>query len=93
MYDVFFDERDLIPDRQLHELSFCELVRNPMDEMRNIYEALDLPGFAEAQPAFQRYLDSTTGYRPCEYPELPSGLRREIARAWQPSFLQWEYAT
>ncbi|UCG22804.1 MAG: sulfotransferase [Chloroflexota bacterium] len=92
MYDVFFDERDLIPDKQLHELSFHELVRHPMEEMSNVYEALSLPGFAEAQPAFQCYLDSTAGYCPHEYPELPSGLRREIAQAWGPSFMRWEYA-
>lgn len=92
MYDLFFEEYKLIPDDQFCEVSFQKLVRDPMGQAKYIYEKLDLPGFAAAQPSLQRYLDSMADYRKHEYEELPSDLRREIGQAWQQSFGRWGYA-
>jgi hypothetical protein len=92
MYDLFFEERGLIPDRQFCEVSFQKLVEDPMGQVENIYEKLDLPGFSAAQPSLQRYLTSMADYRKHEYGELPSTLRRQIGRAWQQNFERWAYA-
>ncbi len=92
MYDTFFEERPLIPDGRFHELSFEELEKDPVGQVRKIYNHLNVPGFDAMQPSLQRYVDSSVNYRKNTYPELSSSLRGEIGCAWQRSFEQWGYA-
>jgi hypothetical protein len=47
MYNAFFAERDLIPPGDYHEIGFEDLERNPLEQMRLLYQALSLPDFAE----------------------------------------------
>lgn len=91
MYDVFFEEQELIPDGQFHEVDFEELERDPVGEVRRIYERLDIPGFEAFRPSLERYVDSISNYRKNEYQEIPPSLRRQIAQAWKRSFEEWGY--
>src|SRR5215208_738273 len=91
MNDAFFEERLLIPEGRFHEVCFVELVRNPLGEMRGIYERLDIPGFDAVQGSLQRYVDSNAHYRKSEYPEIPPSVRRQIAQSWRRSFDEWGY--
>lgn len=91
MYDVFFEERELIPDGQFHEVSFEELARDPVGQMKRIYEQLNIPEFEAVQEPLQRYADSIAHYRKNEYSEIPPLLRRQITRAWKRSFEEWGY--
>ena len=91
MYDVFFEERGLIPDGQFHEVCFEELARDPVGQVKRVYERLNIPGFETVQGPLQRYTDSIAHYRKNEYSEIPPSLRRRIARAWKRSFEEWGY--
>ena len=62
MYDSFFKQRRLIPAGRFHELSFSNLEQDPVGQVRQIYEALGLPDFAQAEAGLKAYLDSTAGY-------------------------------
>src|SRR5688500_16941681 len=92
MHDAFFEERDLIPPGQYHEVRFEELEADPIGQMQRVYDALGLGEFSQARPALERYMDRVGGYRKNEFPELPAALRQRIADAWRPSFEQWGYA-
>jgi hypothetical protein len=92
IYDAFFQERALIPDDRFHELSFEELEKDLVGQVKRIYDHLNLPGFDAMQPSLQRHADSTVNYRKNTYPDLSSSVRGEIARAWQRNFEQWGYA-
>lgn len=92
MYDAFFEERDLIPPGQYHEVCFEELEADPVGQMERLYEALRLPAFSAARPALERYVDGLRGYRKNEFPELPAALRRRLRDAWGPCFERWGYA-
>jgi hypothetical protein len=91
MYDIFFEERELIPDGRFYELCFEEFERDPIGQVKNIYEQLNLPGFATVRPSIQHYVGSIANYRKNEYPQLPSGLCRNITEAWHRSFEEWGY--
>jgi omega-hydroxy-beta-dihydromenaquinone-9 sulfotransferase len=91
MYDLFFAERALIPKGRFHEVAFAELEKDPIGEMRRLYEALALPDLGPVEPALRGYLDSVAAYRKNEFPEVPAGWRRRIADAWQPCFEEWGY--
>jgi len=91
MYDVFFEERSLIPAGQFHEIGFEALEQDRVGQIRQLYEAFNLPGFEAMQPSLQRYVESLAGYQKNEYTELPAALRSRIARAWRQSFEEWGY--
>jgi hypothetical protein len=93
MYDAFFEERELIPGHRWHEISFEDLEKDPVLQVRRIYDHLNLPGFDAMQPALQRYVAANVNYRKNTYPHLSRRVRGEIARAWQRSFQQWGYAS
>jgi omega-hydroxy-beta-dihydromenaquinone-9 sulfotransferase len=93
MYDAFFEERPLVPGNRFHELSFEELEKDPVGQVRRIYDHLNVPGFDAMRPSLQRYVDSNANYRKNRYPSLSPSLRDEIARAWQRNFDQWGYAS
>jgi omega-hydroxy-beta-dihydromenaquinone-9 sulfotransferase len=92
MYDAFFEDRSLIPGGHFHEVSFEDLEKDPVGEIKRMYDRLETPGFAAMQPSLHRYLESTANYRKNTYPDLPPSLRAEIAQAWSRSFDEWGYA-
>jgi hypothetical protein len=60
-------DKALIPKGNLVEVRFEDLEKQPVAELRRIYETLSLPGFPEAESRFQRYLDSIAGYKKLAY--------------------------
>jgi hypothetical protein len=91
LYARYFADRSLIPPGRLHEIRFADLERDPVGQVRGLYAALGLPGFAAFEPTLRRYADSLQGYRKNQYDELPSQLRHAVARQWRRSFEQWDY--
>jgi hypothetical protein len=92
-YDIYFQDRELIPRGRLHEVSFEELVRDPVGTVRGIYGGLGLEGFEDVEPVLRRYVDSLAGYRKSVYPELPGEIRKGIVRECKPIFEEWGYPT
>jgi hypothetical protein len=91
MYDAFFDERKLIPTGHYHEMGFEDLERDPLGEVRRLYDALRLSGFEALEPKLRNYLQSLTGYEKNRLRPLRPDLRWRIAAAWKRSFDEWGY--
>jgi hypothetical protein len=91
MFDVFLEEKNLIPAGRFHEVAYEELERDPVGQLRAIYHGLNLAGFDAVEPALRCYLDSLSGYRKNEYAEMDDELRGRIAHAWQRYFAEWGY--
>jgi hypothetical protein len=91
LYDAYFDEKGLIAPGRLHELGFTELEKDPLGEMRKLYQALDMPDFAPAEPGIRKYVGSLSGYRKNVFSELAPDWRRRIAREWRRCFEEWGY--
>jgi hypothetical protein len=92
MYDAFFSEKGLVPGENFHEVSLEEMEREALSQMRTLYEKLRLPDFDGVEPALRRYIGALHNYKKNEYPELPTELRREISKAWEPCFDEWGYS-
>lgn len=72
--------RLIAPDR-FYELRYEDLVRDPVGQMRTLYQHLDLGGFAELLPRLEGYLATLKGYETNRF-ELSPALRAEIGRRW-----------
>jgi hypothetical protein len=91
LYDAFFEERGLIPAGRYHEMAFEDLERDPIGQMRLLYERLSLPGFDQLEPKLHGYLASIAGYEKNRYTELTPQQREAVAKAWRRSFEVWGY--
>lgn len=91
LYEAFFEDRRLIPAGRCYEVSFDALERDPVGQVRDIYENLKLPGFESFRPKLRRYVDSLKGYEKNAFPALSAELRSKVGQAWQRSFAEWNY--
>lgn len=86
----FLAQRSLIPAGNLVEIRFEQLEEQPLTQLRRLYEALQLPGFDAAQPAFAAYAASLAGYRKNQYslsPEVIETVNRHFGFALD----EWDY--
>jgi omega-hydroxy-beta-dihydromenaquinone-9 sulfotransferase len=91
MYDAFFEQQPLVPAARFHELSFEELERDPIGQIRRLYEALNLPDFSPIEPKLRHYVESLAGYRKNRFSDLPAELKQRISREWGVCFEKWGY--
>jgi len=81
MYDKLEATRHLVGDHHFYELRYEDLVRDPVQEMRALYEHLNLGEFDRVLPCLEDYLASVAGYETNNY-ELTPEVRAEIGRRW-----------
>ncbi len=92
MHQVFFEDRVLIPKDNLHELSFEDLVEDPIREVEKIYEAVGLDGFAAMLPKLEQFVEEKhRNYKRNPDTPLPDAVKAEIAERWHRSFEEWGY--
>jgi hypothetical protein len=87
----FLAERALLPAGNFAEVRFADLERDPLGEMRRLYEELSLPSFDAAEPALRRYVAGQTGYRKNSF-SIPPAERTHIAARWRFAFEAFGYA-
>ena len=92
MYDVFFEERGLIPAGRYCEVGFEPLESDPIGTVRGVYEAFGLPDFGGVEADLRAYTETISGYRKNSFPELAPDLRGRIAVEWRRCFDEWGYA-
>ena len=91
MYNAYFEQRSLIPDGHLHEMSYEHLVNDPVEELRKTYDALGLSDFSYFEPRLDEYVHSRRGYRKNEFPEMSNDMQEWLAREWHVCFEKWGY--
>jgi omega-hydroxy-beta-dihydromenaquinone-9 sulfotransferase len=73
--------RRLLEPGQFYEVRYEELIRDPVGQMRALYEHFHLGGFDAYLPHLEHYLASVKGYETNRY-ELAPDKRAEITRRW-----------
>jgi hypothetical protein len=90
MYENLEETRHLVEPSRFHEVKYEDLVRDPVGEIRKLYDRLELGGFDEYQPRLEAYLATLKGYETNRY-ELTDEQRGEIARRWGPVIRRYGY--
>ncbi len=81
MYEVFQQDRELIADSRLCEVRYEDLVRDPIGQMRMLYEHLGLGEFELVLPMLRRYVSKTADYRTNRYSISPD-VHRQVTQRW-----------
>lgn len=92
LYDALERGRPLIDPAHYYEVRYEDLVRDPIAQMRQLYEHLGLGGFDAALPRLRDYLASVSGYETNRY-QLAPEQRAEVARRWGAVFVRYGYPT
>lgn len=83
-------DRPLIPPGNFAEIRFSDLERDPVGEMRRLYDELGLPGFAAMEPALRRHLAAQADYRKNEFRLSPEEWAR-VTQRWGFAFDAFGY--
>ncbi len=81
MYEAFERDRELIAPGQLCDVHYETLVANPIEEMRRVYEELQLGDFEAVRPAIEEYFAGQKDYKTNRYQITPE-MRAEVSRRW-----------
>jgi omega-hydroxy-beta-dihydromenaquinone-9 sulfotransferase len=92
MFETFCEDRPRIDNQRFCEVRFEDLQRDPLAEVRTIYESLSIDGFQDVEPRLRSYVASLSGYRKNEHAPLDEPTRRRVADVWRPSFERWGYS-
>jgi len=80
-----------VPAGRIADLTYEQLLADPLGALEKAYRSLDLNGFDTAAPAFAALLAARKNYRPNVHVPLSTRRRLEIARRWGPYAKRWGY--
>jgi hypothetical protein len=81
LYARLEEDRPLVDPAHFYEIRYEDLVRDPVGQMRALYDHCNLGGFDAYLPRLERYLASNKAYQTNRY-ELAPPQRAEITRRW-----------
>jgi hypothetical protein len=87
---AFEEDRDLIPEQNLVEIRYEDLVKDPIGSMRSIYAHLGLETFDEAEGPMRATLTDRSDHRVSSY-RLPKDIARKVADRLKPFIDRYGY--
>lgn len=90
IFERYVDDRHLIPEGNLIEIAYADLVGNELSHLENIYSTFGLPGWSRAEPVLQGYVDGLEGYRRNKL-TLAERDRDAVYHHWSVAFEQFGY--
>ncbi len=90
MYEAFEAQRTLIPEGQLVDLRYEDLVADPLASLELIYSELNLGGFESLKPQLAQRLAGHKEYRANRH-VIDEATEREILQRWRPYAERYGY--
>jgi hypothetical protein len=90
MYECFEQDRELVPPGRLIDVRYEDLVADPVDQMRDVYERLDLGDFWAVETAIAEYAAKSHDYKTNKY-TLPPEVADRVRGRWAPYFQRYGY--
>ncbi|MCO6045558.1 sulfotransferase [Aeoliella sp. ICT_H6.2] len=90
MYQAYREDRELIPEGNLCELRYENLVADPKAEISRMYDELSLGDYARIEPGVDSYIERTRDYQTNRF-ELPADVKARVRDRWGIYFDMFEY--
>lgn len=90
MTSRYLEERSLIPKGQLVELAYHDFIRNPLENLRNVYNDLNLPEFREIEEKLRNFTKKQREFVELKH-QIPDFEKNRVNEAWKESFQNWGY--
>lgn len=92
LYRRYVEERALVPEGQLYELSFHDLDKKPVEEIEKIYQHLGWNDFERLRPRVEAYTQSLRDFKKNDHRELPDEWKAVVYSRWRESFDEFGYS-
>ncbi len=90
-YRKFLLDKKDIPANQLFEMSYHDFVKQPLEQLKKAYEALNLGDFTNAISLLKEEIKDVENYKTNNYSTLDSETKSIIANKWKFMFEQYLY--
>ena len=91
LMEQYLKDRTLIPEGNLAEVKYEDLISDPLGEMERIYAALGLSGWENGgKQAMVEYLSTLSDFRKNTFEPDHAAMER-ISQAWRFAFEEWNY--
>ena len=90
LYHKYETDKHFIPEGNLVEVRFEDYEKNAFDLTQEIYQKLSLPGFEEARPAIEAYVNKKKGYKKNKYQYKPETVEL-VEKHWGFALDEWGY--
>lgn len=90
MYECFEQDRELVPEGRLVDLRYEDLIADPVEKMREVYDQLKLGNFANVEPEIKQYAAQSRDYKTNKY-SLPPEVADRVRGRWAPFFQRYGY--
>lgn len=90
MYAAFERDRARLGPGQLHEMRYEDLVADPVGQLAQVYERMDLGDFSDMKLAVMKEMAARKHYRAATY-RHDARTAAEIARRWKPFIDRYGY--
>ena len=90
MYEAFESDRQRIGPGRYCEVRYEDLAKDPIQQMRMIYDRLELDQFDQVLPALEQYVAGQKDYKTNRY-EITDETRAAITRRWGSFIDQYGY--
>ena len=75
----------------MYEISYKTFVKEPLNNLKKIYDSLGIKGFTKAQPYFQKYIDFHKNYKKDKY-VLSEIDKDKVLKNWEFTFDAFGYS-
>jgi hypothetical protein len=90
LMNAFFEQKKLIPSKNYVEVSYEDLVKDPIKQVSKIYSKLKLPGLEKGIPGMYRYLESKKDYKVNVY-KIDEQILKHVEKNWDFTIKLWNY--
>ncbi len=81
IYNVYYEDVGLIPKENFIEIRYEEFIKDPLAQVKLIYDELDLKGYEESLPEIQAFLDQEGDYNRRKY-NISKEEKQKIYSHW-----------
>lgn len=83
-------EKDLIPEGQLIEIPYEDIIQKPLASLRKIYETIHLDDFDYCENKMKLFVEGRKNFVRLEH-EIPTDERKEVSEKLEPFIKHWNY--
>ena len=88
----FFEDKQLIPQGNLVEIAYEDLIAKPLDIIEKIYQQLELNNFDDNRAEFEIYINTKSKYQSNQY-QLTNEDKSKVVENWNFALKEWHYST
>jgi hypothetical protein len=90
LMNSYFEQREQIPNDNLAEIKYEDLIADPIQQVKQIYSKLKLPGLENALPEMLKYLEKQSEYKTNVY-TIDDKIVHHVNKNWKFTIDRWRY--